>query len=91
MSALIFVLRQTVMVVLDVLMLALLVRALLSWLDPQGEWGISNFLFTLTEPIIFPLRQLFAKMHWFEGLPLDMPFMFTWLLLSLLQLLLSML
>lgn len=89
MSTLIFVLRQTVTVMLDVLMLALFVRAILSWLDPQGEWKISNFLFVLTEPIIFPIRQLFAKMHWFEGLPLDMPFLFTWLALSLLQLLLN--
>lgn len=91
MNALVFILQKTVYVLLDVLMIALFARAILSWMDPQGEWGISHFLFMLTEPIIFPLRQLFAKTHWFEGFPLDMPFMFTWLLLSLLQILLTLL
>ena len=91
MNVLIFVLQKTVMVMLDVLMIALFARAIFSWMDPQCEWGISNFLFMLTEPVIFPLRQLFARMHWFEGFPLDMPFMFTWLLLSLAQILLSLL
>lgn len=81
----IYILKFSVICLLDVLHLAMLVRALLSWIDPMQEWKISSFLYVVTEPVILPLRRLFERKHWFEGMPIDMPFMITFLLLFLLS------
>jgi YggT family protein len=66
---------------IDVLELCMVVRAILSWIDPMQEWKITAFLHFVTEPVIMPIRALFARMRWFEGFPLDVPFLVTWLLL----------
>ena len=36
-----------------------------------------------------PLRKLFVKMNWFQGTPIDMAYMFTYVVLFLLQLVLD--
>ena len=66
-------------------------RAIMSWIDPMGESGFRNFLVALTEPVILPFRVLCAKMHWFEGTPLDVPFLMTVLVLMILQSILTLL
>lgn len=86
-----YFLRQFILIFLEILGLAFFVRAILSWFDPMGEWRISGFLYVLTEPVIVPVRLLFERMGWFQGIPVDISFMATWLLLVLLQTLLSVL
>ena len=81
--------RQTVLVFLEVLGFAFFLRAILSWFDPMGEWRISGFLYALTEPFTIPIRALCERMDWFQGVPMDIPFTLTWLLLMLLQILLG--
>ena len=84
-------LKQTLLVLMDVLSLAFLLCSILSWIDPMRQWRISAFLVMLTEPLILPIRKLCYKYHWFEGTPLDMPFMIAFLLLLVLQTLISLL
>ncbi len=80
-----FVLKNVVLVFLDVFQIAMLLRAILSWFD-QGEPGtISSFLIFVTEPFILPIRRLCERMHWFEGSMLDIPFLLTMLIMMLLQ------
>ena len=86
----IYFLKETINVVISVLHVAMFVRAIMSWfVDPMNEGKFTAFLYMLTEPVIVPIRALCAKMHWFEGIPLDVPFLLTWLLLSLIQTLIS--
>ena len=85
MNIAIYILKVFLIGLIDVLQLALLVRALLSWIDPMQEWKLSSFLYVVTEPIILPIRRLFERKRWFEGMPLDMPFMVTMILLLLLS------
>ena len=82
MRAVAYVFTVFIVRLIDVLELCMLVRALLSGFDPMQEWGITRFLHFVTEPIIMPIRALFTRMHWFEGFPLDVAFLVTWLLLS---------
>ena len=89
MAAVGYVFTTFVSTLLSVFLFAMLARALLSWFDPMQEWKITMFLHVLTEPIILPVRALFERMHWLEGFPLDVPFMVTWLLLSVIQTLLT--
>ena len=77
-----YFLKQFILIFVNAISIAMFVRAIMSWFDPMKEMKISYFLFVLTEPVILPVRALCEKKHWFEGLPLDMPFMITWLLLS---------
>ena len=77
-----YFLKQFILIFVNAISIAMFVRAIMSWFDPMKEMKISYFLFVLTEPVILPVLALCEKKHWFEGLPLDMPFMITWLLLS---------
>ena len=82
----VFFLKSFVNVIISLLQIAMFARAILSWfIDPMNEGGIVAFLTALTEPVIIPVRALCAKMHWFEGMPLDVPFLITVLLLALVQ------
>jgi len=85
MDLFLFVLKYTVSTLIDVLLIAMFIRAITSWFDPMREGKLSMFLIMLTEPVIFPIRALCDKMHWFENIPLDIPFLLTVLLLSLVQ------
>ena len=81
----VYIFTQFIVRLIDVLQICMLVRAILSWFDPMQGWKISGFLHFITEPVIMPVRALFARMHWFEGFPLDIAFLVTWLLLSMIQ------
>ncbi len=89
MAVALYLIRQTGLALIGVIELAMFARAIFSWFDQTGESKISMFLYAVTEPIIWPIRALCNKMHWFEGLPLDIPFMLTYLVLILLQALLG--
>ena len=82
------IVSTVVVTLLSVIQLAMLVRAILSWF-PMDENRFTDFLYGITEPIIYPVRTLFARMNWFQQSPLDMSFMITFLLLSVLTTLLS--
>ena len=85
MDLFLYVLKYTVTALIDVLLVAMFVRAITSWFDPMREGRLSMFLLVLTEPVIFPIRALCEKMNWFEGMPIDIPFLLTVLVLSVVQ------
>ena len=68
--------------ILFVLELAMLIRAILSWLPIRDDHPIVQFVAMLTEPIIAPIRALFARMNWFQNIPIDISFLVAYLLLS---------
>ena len=61
----------------------MLIRALLSWFPAVS--GIYDFLHLVTEPIIMPVRILFDKMGIDSSLPIDLPFLVTYILLSVIS------
>ena len=78
-----------IVIFLDVVSLAMLGRAILSWFPTDGPTRIGSFLYVVTEPFIIPIRALCARFGWFRGLPLDMPFLLTMVSLSFVSLLLQ--
>lgn len=88
---LLYFFKELVLTVISVLSTAMLIRAILHMFDPMCEWGISAFLFAITEPLILPYRKLCAKKHWLEGGPLDGPFFLTVITLIVLELMIGML
>ncbi len=69
--------------------IAMMIRAILSWF-PLDSNKFVDFLYAITEPFIVPIRLLFEKLGWFQNLPIDVSFMVSYLLLSVLSFVLSM-
>ena len=44
--------------VLNILAIAIIVRSLLSWVDPIGRNPISQVLIQITEPVLAPIRRM---------------------------------
>jgi YggT family protein len=44
--------------ILNILAIAIIVRALLSWVDPMGRNPLSQVLIQVTEPVLAPIRNL---------------------------------
>lgn len=86
MFQLIYVITQTVSVLLSAVQLLMLIRAIMSWFPVDEDSAFLRFVYAMTEPIILPLRLLFERFGWFEGMPIDMPFFITFMLLSFLRL-----
>lgn len=63
----------------------MLARAIISWLPVDEDNPIVSFLYAVTEPVVAPVRTLIERFGWFEGLPIDMSFMITFMLLSILE------
>ena len=63
--------------------LLLLFRAILSWLPVSGR--ITDILERVTEPIIMPMRVLFDRLGIELGIPIDLPYLATFILLSVLS------
>ena len=83
-----YVLVNFVLIFIEVLSLAMFVRAILSWFtDGQGKFA--RFLYVLTEPAIMPVRKLLVKMNWLQNSPIDFSFTITYLAIMLIELFLS--
>ena len=50
--------------------LAVLGRVLLSWIDPRFEKPLSQFLFSLTEPVLAPIRKVLPRTGMLDLSPL---------------------
>ena len=87
MAVFLIVVKNIVIVFLTVIQLAMLVRAILSWFPMNGN-RFTDFLFAITEPFIYPVRMLFDKLNWFTGLPIDVSFLATYLIISVLLMIL---
>jgi YggT family protein len=71
---------------LTLLVLAIFIRALLSWFYPVGKDPWTKLLVDITEPILAPIRNVLARIM---PIPMDFSPIVAWLLIVLLQNLLS--
>ena len=88
MAAGLYLIIRFIVIFLDVVSLAMLGRAVLSWFPSDGPTRIGSFLYVVTEPFIIPVRALFEKMGWFRNLPVDISFFVTYILLSIIGMML---
>lgn len=86
----IYIVKNAVVCLIDVIQLAMLVRAVLSWFQPDSDAinKVAAFVISITEPLIYPIRILFEKLGLFKSIPIDLPFLFTWLILTFISLIL---
>ena len=70
---------------LNVIQLAMLARAVLSWIMPDAEGGILNLIYGLTEPFVGFVRKILYRLNFGAEGPIDFAFLFTVILLSIAQ------
>jgi YggT family protein len=63
-------LRTFIVMLFQILSLAILIRVLLSWVDPTGNMRITQVMRDLTEPILAPIRNLLPNMMMFDLSPI---------------------
>lgn len=79
-----YVLVNFVMIFIEIISFAMMLRAILSWFV-ESDGVFVRFLYVITEPAIMPIRKLFYKMNWFQDVPIDLSFTFTFIALFLIE------
>ena len=80
------VLKSTVFLVLEAVQLCMFITAILSWFPPSGEEGpIRRFLYTVTEFFVSPVRRFMERFEFARRSPIDLSFLITFILLSILS------
>ena len=75
------ILVRLVVALLYAMQLLMFGRALMSWFSPDEDNRLAQFLFMVTEPLVYPIRQLLSKINFFNNIPIDMSFMFAMIIL----------
>ena len=81
---LLFLAKAVIYTAIGALQMAMFARAILSWFPGVGG-RFEEFLYTITEPFIEPVRMLLDRFESIAGLPIDISFLVTFILLSLIQ------
>ena len=63
-------LADLISLILNVLTIAIIGRALLSWFDPTFRTPVGRIIFQITEPIIRPIRQVVPSVGMFDLSPI---------------------
>ena len=75
---------KLVVAVLYAMMYLMFGRAIVSWIFPDEDNKIAQFLFMMTEPLVYPIRQIMNKFDFFNNMPVDMSFMVAMIILIIL-------
>ena len=80
--AVVFYLINTVLYIFELFMIA---RAICSWIPSSRDSMIYRISYTVTEPILRPVRDLLFKLEWARRCPIDLSFIAVILLINLLS------
>ncbi len=87
MTAALFVVMSTVGFLLDVLLFMMFARAIFSWIPGLSDSKLGDFLFTVTEWVVLPVRNLFEALNINVPMMIDIPFLVTYLILMIVSVL----
>ena len=80
-----YIVTATVSFLIAAIQFLMLMRAIISWIPFEEDHPLVTFLYSVTEPVIMPVRAVINRLGLFEGLPIDMSFLITFMLLSVLE------
>lgn len=89
MGAISFIVTKLCITLIDVSDFAILIRVLLSWIPLDEDNKLEAFLYSITEPVIMPMRALMNKFDSLQTIPIDLPLLATAILLSIISSILS--
>ncbi len=70
---------------LGILEIAMVIRAIASWIPSLDGKGWLEVVYMITEPIVVPVRALFDRFSFFRNSPIDFSFVIAFLLLGMVQ------
>ena len=70
---------------LGILMLAMLIRAVLSFVPAAENWRFTEAVYYVSELAVAPVRTVIMRFSWAEELPIDISFMVAYFLIVLLR------
>lgn len=77
--------RNILYALINVYEIILLARALISWFPIGQENPIVSFLYTVTEPVLRPVRGMLMKIPALQSLPIDFSILVVFLLLGVIR------
>ena len=84
MEILFYLFSNTVSLLISFVLLCMFIRAILSFL-PIEEGPLTGIVALITEPVIFPVRKICEKFGLGDGLPIDIPFFITSVILMMIS------
>lgn len=72
---------QILQIVLNIFMWIIIVRALITWVNPDPHNPIVQFLYKVTEPVLFPIRKALPM----SGMGIDFSPIIVFLIIIFLQ------
>ena len=87
MQTVLAVLSATIVLVIDAVQLCMFIHAILSWVSPPGDsvGPIRAFINGVVEYATLPVRLILDRFDWAKRSPIDISFLVTFLLLSFLS------
>ncbi len=80
MGIFLIVIKSIIRLVLVLLMLFMLARLLISWYKPK-RCKCCDLVYSVSEAVAYPLRAIFARIKVLGGLPIDISFVLTFVIL----------
>ena len=76
---------RLVSLLLWALEIAMIVRAIASWIPSLDDKKWMDIVYMLTEPLVVPVRAIFERFSLFRNSPIDFSFVIAFLLLGMVQ------
>ena len=80
-----YLLSNAASMLLGILMLAMLIRAVLSFIPAAEDWRFTEAVYYVSELAVAPVRAVIMRFSWAEELPIDISFMIAYVLIVLLR------
>ena len=87
MELVLYILAKSVQLFLSAISLCMFMTVILQFFVNPEESKAYRLFSTITEFVVFPFRVIMAKLNLFQGTPIDMPFLFAYLTVSLISML----
>ena len=78
-------LKRVIFTLLRVYEILFIVRAIMSWFPMAQGSSISFFLYSVTEPVLAPIRKVLHKIPALASLPIDFSILVAFLLIDVLR------
>jgi YggT family protein len=65
-----YIIANFIHILANILLIAVLIRAVLSWVNPPWDQPIFRLLVEITEPILAPIRRVLPRVGMFDLSPL---------------------
>lgn len=82
---LINLMRMFIAALLSAYELLFIARAILSWFPMANLGGVMSFLYTVTEPVLAPIRSVLWRIPFLRELPIDFSVLVAFIIIDIIR------